>query len=358
MNMTLNTRLSCLTLGLMMLSFNALGQPFPAPVVETTQVIMTELAPTMWAPGTVVSRNDAKIAAEIGGRITSIAEAGEHFLAGETIATIDDRSLRLILAEREAEIGQLDARLVYSDAQVNRLSQLAEQNSASRTQLDEITSERNVLGLQLASARAARDRVGYDLQRTQVAAPFTGQWVERHQQVGEYTSVGGVLGRLVDTGNKEVRVRAPISVAPFVSKDMLLSVKSEDKVTEHPVRAIIPVGDEVSRSLEIRVLLEDKAQLVGSAVRVAVPTAFPASVLAVPRDVLVIRQEVTYVVRIVEDTAEQVPVKVGHADVDLIAVTGKLSPGDRVVIRGAERLRNGQTVRVIGTRGGDSEPGY
>jgi multidrug efflux pump subunit AcrA (membrane-fusion protein) len=72
----------------------------------------------------------------------------------------------------------------------------------------------------------------------------------------------------------------------------------------------------------------------------------------------VIRKEVTYVVRIVENTAEQVPVKVGHADADLIAVAGKLSPGDRVVIRGAERLRNGQTVRVIGTRGGDSEPGY
>jgi RND family efflux transporter MFP subunit len=348
----------CLSFGLAMLSLNSQAQPFPTPVVETTQVIMTELAPTMWAPGTVVSRNDAKIAAEIAGRITSIAEAGERFQAGDIIARIDDKSLRLILSEREAEIGQLEARLVYSDAQVDRLGQLAEQNSASRTQLDEITSERNVLSLQLASARAARDRVRYDLQRTQVAAPFTGQWVERHQHLGEYTLVGGVLGRLVDTNNKEVRVRAPVSVAPFVSANMLLSVKSEDRVTEHPVRAIIPVGDEISRSLEIRVILEDEARLVGSAVRVAVPTAFPASVLVVPRDVLVIRKEVTYVVRIVEDTAEQVPVKVGHADADLIAVSGKLSAGDRVVIRGAERLRNGQTVRVIGTRGGDSEPGY
>jgi RND family efflux transporter MFP subunit len=338
-------------------SQTGLAQPFPTPVVETAAVVRTELAPTMWAPGTVVSRNDARIAAEVAGRITAMAEPGEVFEEGQVLARLDDRSLRLSLAEREAEIGQLEARLAYNDRQMNRLRQLAEQNSASRNQLDEITADRNVTAQQLNSAKAARDRVRYDLERTTVVAPYAGQWVERHQQVGEYTSVGGLLGRLVDISHKEVRARAPISVAPYVSAGMTLGVKADDVIRPHPVRAIIPVGDEISRSLEIRVVLDDAALLVGSAVRVAVPVSLPELVLAVPRDALVIRRDMTYVVRVKEEKAEQIMVLVGSAEEDLIAVEGNLVAGDRVVVRGAERLRNGQTVRVIGVRDPAPEPG-
>ena len=49
--------------------------------------------------------------------------------------------------------------------------------------------------------------------------------------------------------------------------------------------------------------------------------------------------------------------KTGAAERDLIAVDGSLNVGDRVVVRGAERLRDGAPVRVIGTRDGVSEPG-
>jgi multidrug efflux pump subunit AcrA (membrane-fusion protein) len=63
------------------------------------------------------------------------------------------------------------------------------------------------------------------------------------------------------------------------------------------------------------------------------------------------------VFRIEEETAEQISVVIGSAEGDLIAVTGRLNPGDRVVVRGAERLRDGQSVRVIGTRDLRGEPG-
>jgi len=43
---------------------------------------------------------------------------------------------------------------------------------------------------------------------------------------------------------------------------------------------------------------------------------------------------------------ERVSVTTGIAQGPLIAVEGSLAAGDRVVIRGAERLRPGQTVTV------------
>ena len=78
------------------------------------------------------------------------------------------------------------------------------------------------------------------------------------------------------------------------------------------------------------------------------PSADPIEVLAVPRDALVLRREGTSVFRILEDdTAERVTVSTGLGAGGMIQVTGGLAVGDRVVIRGAERLREGQKVSVL-----------
>ncbi len=47
-------------------------------------------------------------------------------------------------------------------------------------------------------------------------------------------------------------------------------------------------------------------------------------------------------------TAKQVSVRVGKGSHDLVSVEGDLGAGDQVVIRGAERLADGQAVRVVG----------
>jgi hypothetical protein len=46
------------------------------------------MAPVMWAPRTVVRRSDAKIAAQVSGCITWIAEGGAYLAAGDLIATV------------------------------------------------------------------------------------------------------------------------------------------------------------------------------------------------------------------------------------------------------------------------------
>jgi RND family efflux transporter MFP subunit len=325
---------------------SAFAQP-PPPVVETAAAVSMQMSPLMWVPGTVVSRNDADLAAEVSGRILWIAEAGTHFQKGEVVARIEPQQFELDLAEREANIGQLQSSLEFSNRQLVRLKELANQNSASERQLDEITTERNIVKHKLAAAVVAHKRSLYDLERATVEAPFSGQWVERHQHQGEFTSTGSTLGRLVDIDNKEIRARAPLSVAPFVSPAMQLKVKENNQQFEYPVRAIIQVGDELSRSFEIRLTIENKNLLVGTAVRVAMPQAQEQLRVAVPRDALVIRQEKTYVYKISDGAALRIPVSLGTAKGDFIGVDGNISQGDRIVIRGAERLRNGQVVRSM-----------
>jgi len=86
---------------------------------------------------------------------------------------------------------------------------------------------------------------------------------------------------------------------------------------------------------------------VGQTLRVAVPTSDSREVLTVPRDALVLRPEGHSIFVVDADNrAQQITVTVGTGQGDDIEVLGAVSAGDRVVIRGNERLQTGQAVNI------------
>ncbi len=326
--------------------------PGPPPVpVQVAEAVETAMSSTLWVPGTVVSRNDARIAAEIAGRLTWVAEIGDEVARGAVVARIDDKALALVLREAETRIRRLEVNLRYLERQEARLEALEAEQIAARTQLDEIVSRREMAGQELDEARLARDQVRDRLSRTEVRAPFPGQVVERLQQLGEYTSVGGAVVRLVDVRHTEVRAQAPLSINPHLERGMTVAVKAEEREIESPLRAVIPVGDQRSRMFEVRVELPATAGpgpwVVGAAVRVALPESGTRTAVSVPRDALVLRQDRVYVFRVTaEGTVERLEVETGIGDGSRIEVVGEIAAGDRVVVRGGERLQPGQAVRV------------
>jgi len=67
----------------------------------------------------------------------------------------------------------------------------------------------------------------------------------------------------------------------------------------------------------------------------------------VQRDALVLRHTGTYIFRVnTEDMAEKINVTTGIASGSLIEVRGDVKAGDRIVIRGGERLRPGAPVQI------------
>jgi multidrug efflux pump subunit AcrA (membrane-fusion protein) len=70
-------------------------------------------------------------------------------------------------------------------------------------------------------------------------------------------------------------------------------------------------------------------------------------VITVPRDAVILRQGASYVMRVRPDnTAERVAVNLGPGRENHVQIDGSLQAGDRVIIRGAERLEPGQTVKI------------
>jgi len=69
----------------------------PPALVRVAEASMRTLAPVTQVSGTVVSRNDARLAAEVDGRLVSVAEVGAIVARGDEAARIE----ALIRAARE-----------------------------------------------------------------------------------------------------------------------------------------------------------------------------------------------------------------------------------------------------------------
>ena len=322
--------------------------PEPPPtVVEVAKADIVRIAPRHWAPGSVVSRDDAKLATSAAGRLEYVAEVGTRLKAGDRVAKLEDETISLRLEDAKTEVARITAQRELADRTRERLEKLASQNSVAANQLDEARAQVTQYIAQLRQAEVRVRSAQHDLDQTELRSPFPGVVSERLVQRGEYVATGAAIAHVVDTSHLEARVQAPLALASLVQPDMKLPVRLSDREFKASVRAVVPVGEERSRQFELRLSLTDANLLVGSAIEVALPEREVAQMLAVPRDALVVRGDGSYVMRIKADnTAERVEVKSGASDGELTAITGAIAAGDKVVVRGAERLSAGQKVRI------------
>ncbi|BDU17381.1 efflux RND transporter periplasmic adaptor subunit [Lysobacter auxotrophicus] len=328
----------------------------PPAVVGVANAVTTELAPVHWAPGSVISRRDAKVASEQEGRVVRVVEVGQKVRAGEPLAVLDDTALALQERQGEADLARIQAQLDMAARQEQRYAQLAAQQNIARAQYEQLRADRDMLAQDRARAQALLAQTRHRRTQMVVRAPFDGVVAERSVQLGEYVDTGAPVARLVDTGAQEVRVRAPVDLAEHLAVGMPVQVSvgrrdtanaSNAKYRTHPVSALVPVGDEASRQLELRIAMDTGELPVGTAVDVGMPGARKRSVVAVPRDAVILRREGDYVLRVASnDTAERLPVKTGTEVGGLVEVQGAVKPGDRLIVRGGERIEAGQAVSI------------
>lgn len=315
--------------------------------VELSEARYTTMAPTMQVAGTVVSRSDAFLSAEVEGRLVEVAETGTRVEAGDVVARIEDTQLRLRRDELASERTRAQARLKFLEAELRRFERLAETNMAAASQIERTRSERDIAASDLAIVENRFDQIEDQLERTRIAAPFSGVVVERVAQAGERAATGTRVVRMVNPDHLEVVARAPLSYYRFVRPGDELAVAVGDELIHAPLRTVVSVGDEARHVFELRLDIDARLP-VGQTVRVTVPTADVREVLAVPRDALVLRGDGIAVFIIDDDNkARRIRVTTGIGEGEWIEVRGPIQPGDRVVIRGNERLRAGQEVTVL-----------
>lgn len=327
------------------------GFAFPPARVEVATAELREMAPSVDVSGTVVSLNDSRIASEIEGVLTWLADVGADVAAGDLVARIDPRLIQIEVKRARANVARLQSDYEYRHRQLERTEELAAKNSASKTLLDEAQAQRDQAQHSLTDAKAALERAQADLARTEIRAPFAGHVTARLASVGEFVNVGEDVVRLVDTHRIEISLPASIALTRYIKPGIRVPVRGADVEREHTVRTVVPVGDAVSRMVEVRLAAGDSEWLVGTPVQISLPSDEAVSTVAVPRDALVERGSQSYVYRVNNDgAAEQVTVQISAIVGLWVGLAGGISEGDQVIVRGAERLSPGQSVEIIANR--------
>jgi RND family efflux transporter MFP subunit len=257
---------------------------------------------------------------------------------------------RLRLADLRAQVARARAQHEVASSQLERFNRLAATQALSASQLDDAKAQREVSSDDVARADAQLRQAQYEIDQSVIRAPFPGIVSERFIQRGEFVQIGAATVRLVNTADVEARATAALELAANVHPGQAVTVRDHGLEKSGTVRTVVPVGDDRSRQFEVRVALASPEWLVGTPVEVSLPATAARTAVTVPRDALVIRQNHSYVLRVTRaNTVEQLDVTPGVGMADAVEVSGPLAAGDRLVVRGAERLAAGQAVKVIAT---------
>lgn len=324
----------------------ASGSNAQVEVVEAKRLLM---APQTWVTGTVSSRQEARLAAEVTGKVVLVKAVGTRVKENGVVARIDPTVSRLKVEELQSQVQESRTRLSFLKDEIQDHKLLAAQNKISQTRLDELRADREVARNELRVARERLKRAREDLRRYVIRSPFAGVVAEHLLGRGERAAVGDDVVRVIDAHALEVQARVPSVARDYVHEGMPLTLSIDGREISALVSALMATDD---GGLGLRISLENAGWVVGHTVRVVLPTGKSEIVLAVPRDALLHRADVTYVFRINADNrAQRVAVKPGVTNGALVGVSSgehdALSAGDRVVIRGAEHLQSGSTVKIL-----------
>ena len=330
------------------------GAKGPPPVpVQVATVEKKVVSNRIELVGTVVPVTESTVASEVSGVVESFpVDEGDYVEKGQVLARLGDSRLQLELKGAVAVREKIKINLAEAKKELDRMERLKVTESVAERSYDEAYFRFEALKQDLAKSKAEIERLEYEIGRKKFEAPFSGYIVEEHTQLGEWVSVGGAVVDLIDISRVEVAVDVPERYSVNIDeKDKVPVLIGSLDVTpfEGTIMTVLPKGNPNARTFPVKISLENPDLKIKSGMEAQVSFSVGGSreSLVMPKDAVVIsgKERIVYVV---EDGVVQ-PVNIvifGYFE-NFVSFEGDLKAGDVVVVRGNERLRPGQAVRVV-----------
>jgi RND family efflux transporter MFP subunit len=339
----------------LLLSDVALAQdPVPVVVASPRSARVTE---ELRLTGTLTAERSARLSPLVDGLVARVrVDAGDRVAAGAPLLELDAAVAKLALERVRAGTAEARARSEEATRLALEAQRLVAERHLPRTELARREADAKLAAASLAASEAAEREQAEVLRRHTLRAPFAGVVARRLTDVGEWVSRGTPVFELVATDRVRLDIQAPQERFASILEDASVRVYSDSlRGDTLPGRIVarVPVSDPTARTFLVRVLVEDSEGrlLPGTSATAVIGLPGSKDALVVPRDALLRYPDGTYSVfalREVEgrSTVVERPVKLGRKGTEVEILEG-IEPGDRVVVRGNERLRSGQAVRIV-----------
>jgi membrane fusion protein (multidrug efflux system) len=297
--------------------------------------------------GTVYYVEVSDVASEVNGKVESVNfEEGQRVKKGNILVGLSADLLEKQLAAIRASHEQVLIEHEKAVADLNRIEDLIKQGSVSEQLYDE--HRFRVMGLEkkAASIEADVERIKVELGKKRIRVPFDGVVIERAVDRGEWLSPGSKVATIARDDTVDVVVDVPEHMIRYLKQGMDLSVRAGGRVVKGEVFAVVPRGDVATRTFPLKIRINNSESLKeGMEARVELPVAERKQSLIVPRDAVINLFGDTVVFAVVDSKAKMIQVKVLGYEGEMAGVNAHgLEEGMKVVVKGNERLMDGQPV--------------
>jgi len=324
---------------------------------------------TLNALGTVTPLATVTVVSQISGVLQEVGFVeGQKVKKGDFLAQIDDRPYRAQKAQYEGQLAHDQGLLAQAKSDEERYQRLLKQNSIASQ-----TAENQKFVVKQYEGTVAADQAQIDAQAINIAycrilSPVDGRVGLRQVDPGNYVTAGNSSS---SSGIVVVTQTQPISVLYSIPEDSLRRVapqlrageKLPTEVYDRTNTRLLAKGetgaidnqvDSTTGMVKLRAFFDnaDETLFANQFVNVRLLAETIPQALAAPISGIQHGAPGDYAWVVSPDNTVSVhKVKLGQMDGDMAQILDGLKEGDRIVVDGSDRLREGGEVRVVMTNG-------
>jgi RND family efflux transporter MFP subunit len=341
----------------------ALASPTQETDVETSAnrltvqsvIARTEQWPeTIEAFGNIAPWEEMIVSAQIEGQplVELRANVGDRVRSGQVLARFDTARLRAEVRRLRAEVEQARAEVDQANVERDRALQLANGGGVSKQEVLQRVTAAQVAAARLSAAHAQLSARELDVQRADAVAPDDGTISSRNAVAGMVGTPGLELFRIIRRDRLEWRgeLTAVQLSRTAPGQQVLLSLPDGAKASAR-IRHLAPAMNMQTRLATIYADIEPgRSARAGTYVSGRIVLSVTPA-LIVPASGVIVRDGYNFAFKVTSEGEErqvtQQRVEVGRRMGPEVEILTGLSEGERVVVRGAGFLDDGDRVRVV-----------
>ena len=313
------------------------------------------------ALGTVTSLATVTIRSQISGYLQKVDfKEGDEVKKGDLIAEIDPRPYEAMLAQANGNLARDQALLKGAQVDLARYQGLATQNAVPHQTLDTqvalVAQDQGTVEFDKAAVKSAE----VNLQYTRILSPLDGRVGLRQVDQGNYVTPGDASGIVVITQLQ------PISVLFTVPEDNLQPISKRlqsgavlpaaaldrgggKKIADGTLQTFDSQIDPTTGTIKLRAQFpnETKTLYPNQFVNIQLLLDTHKDVTTMPTAGVQRGVPGTFVYLVnSDDTVSVRKIELGVTDGDRVEVRSGLQPGDKIVVDGADKLRDGAKINV------------
>jgi len=333
----------------------------PPPAVEAPRPVrVTTIDPNAAVgarrfAGQVVARQTSALAFDVGGRVVERrVDPGARVRRGDLLLRVEDDQQSVQVGASQASVDAQVAEVAHSRTELARSEALLAQGFATQSEVDRDRQQLTNTQARLDEARAklATDRL--HVGDTRLYADHDGVIAAVDAQVGDSVTQGQSVVTLAADGPRDVAIELPedaLGLVRAARRIVVMPWDRHDVAREGRLHSLAADADPATRTYAARIAVDDARDLaLGGAVQLRIESADRPPAPALPLAALRVRDAAHPEVWVVDPTDQTLHARriaVQGVDGISVRVADGLKPGDVVVTAGAERLHEGQAVRIV-----------